>query len=420
MFGSWLSCSVRGGGATPRLSRSAFPSCLSLGELPGNLLFQAIFDNSFRSYLILRPKDKSDPDPKLTTVLLHIWPLMLLVTLANVVLLVLIAGLTGAYIFPALVLCFILNYGILRYFCRFEVGGKPEPDPESVGTEPNEDQRKRIADEEETQFFIVMAAFSSTWLPSVVGHQKMRIFLVSGITSLVSKVLLLTVAVALARSGLQTKVYKRPFLLFCFNENSTRLNEMDVVQCKMSDGNCLENYNLALEKRLLKTLTQLEEDWLTKYNKTSTFLGHIKHHKEEIDKELKGLGIGKVQQKIRICGSESTENSFQVKILAGLVVVVALAAYCTYRLHKIADYQVKRYLLRHGILLFFSTGTLHLIQTSAVLHPRQQVQGDTSLVAVRSSRRSEAAFIDRSIRYTKSSRRDRSGHRGFQRLRTRE
>ena len=342
MFGSWLSCSVRDGGATPRLSRSAFPSCLSLGELPGNLLFQAICDNSFRSYLILRPKDKSDPDPKLTTVLLHIWPLMLLVTLANVVLLVLIAGLIGAYIFPAFVLCFILNYGILRHFCRFEVGGKLEPDPEIVDTEPNEDQSKRKNNEitkEETQFFIVMAALSSTWQPSVVGHQKLRIFLVSGITSLVSKVLLLTAAVAFASSGLQTKVYKRPFLLFCFNENSTRINETNVVQCKMSDGNCLENYNMALEKRLLKTLTQLEEDWLTKYNKTKpAFLGTIKHHKEEIDKELKDLGIGKVQQKIRICGDN--ENSFQVSILAGLVVIVALAAYSTYRLHKIADYQV--------------------------------------------------------------------------------
>ena len=125
-------------------------------------MFQAIFDNSSRSYLILRPKDKSDPDPKLFTVLLHIWPLMLLVTLANIVLLVLIAGLMGAYIFPALVLCFILNCGILRHFCTLEVRGKLEPDPEIVGTEPNEDQSKSIdqeTTEQETQFFIVLGDF---------------------------------------------------------------------------------------------------------------------------------------------------------------------------------------------------------------------------------------------------------------------
>ena len=33
-----------------------------------------------RSYLILRPRNKSDPDPKLLTVLLRIWPWMFLVT----------------------------------------------------------------------------------------------------------------------------------------------------------------------------------------------------------------------------------------------------------------------------------------------------------------------------------------------------
>ena len=326
-----------------------------LGSFQVTFLFQAIFDNPSRSYLILRPKDKSDPDPKLTTVLLHIWPLMLVITLANVVLLVLIAGLIGAFIFPALILCFIFNYRALRPFCRFEVRGKLEPDPEIVGAETNEDRNKRIGHEttkDETQYFIVMAALSSTWLPCVVGHAPQRIFLVSGIASLVSKVLLLTVAVALASSGLQTHVYRRPFLLFCFNEDSTRLNETDVVQCKISDDNCLENNKMALEKRLLKTLTQLEEDLPTKYsnktergdmfqdksNKTSRFLAHIKYYKEEIDQELKDLGIGRVRQKIRIC--EDNELSFQVKILAGLVVVVALAAYSTYRLHKIADYQV--------------------------------------------------------------------------------
>ena len=82
------------------------------------LIFQMILAYSPRSYLILRPKDKSDPDPKLSTVLLHIWPLMLVVTLANIYLLVLIAGLIGVYIFPALLLCFALNFSALWYFCR--------------------------------------------------------------------------------------------------------------------------------------------------------------------------------------------------------------------------------------------------------------------------------------------------------------
>ena len=49
-----------------------------------------------RSYLILRPKSKSDPDPDLATVLLFIWPWMFLITLADLVLLAFIAGLTRA------------------------------------------------------------------------------------------------------------------------------------------------------------------------------------------------------------------------------------------------------------------------------------------------------------------------------------
>ena len=43
---------------------------------------------------------------------------MLVVTLANIYLLVLIAGLIGVYIFPALLLCFALNFSALWYFCR--------------------------------------------------------------------------------------------------------------------------------------------------------------------------------------------------------------------------------------------------------------------------------------------------------------
>ena len=43
----------------------------------------------------MRPKETSDPDPKVATVLLHIWPWMFLVTVANLVFLVFIAGISG-------------------------------------------------------------------------------------------------------------------------------------------------------------------------------------------------------------------------------------------------------------------------------------------------------------------------------------
>ena len=112
----------------------------------------------------MRPKDFSDPDPKLATVLLHIWPWMILVTLANLIFLVGIAGLAGPYIFPGLLLCYAANYAALRVFCKIEIR---TDDPEGQ----NDDFAK------ENQSFIAMAALSSLWLPSVVGPQHSKIFL---------------------------------------------------------------------------------------------------------------------------------------------------------------------------------------------------------------------------------------------------
>ena len=311
--------------------------------------------NPSRSYLILRPKDYSDPDPKLATVLLHIWPLMILVTLANLVFLVFIAGLAGPYIFPALLLCYAANYAVLRMFCKVEIRTS---DPEN----PDDGQD---AFARENQSFIAMAALSSLWLPSVVGYQQQRIFLVSSITSLTTKVLLLALAVTFASSGLQDQIHKRPFLLFCFNENSTtHLNDTGVTRCKYSEGTCGPPKNLTHEIRIANALSTVE-DTLLKYerilndildddlktkkphlndslniklNKASMFLTHIRISKADIDETLYSAGIGKVQQKVRIC--EDNETSFRLCVFSFLLVVIALAAYATYRLHRIADYRV--------------------------------------------------------------------------------
>ena len=57
-----------------------------------------------------------------------------------------------------------------------------------------------------------------------------------------------------------------------------------------------------------------------------------------MEKKVWVSGIGKEQQKIRIC--MKNETPFRLGILSGLLVVVALAVYATYRLHRIADYRV--------------------------------------------------------------------------------
>ena len=304
----------------------------------------------------MRPKDKSDPDPKLATVLLHIWPLMILVTLANLLFLVLIAGLTGWLIFPELFICYGINLSTLSFFCKVR---KPVGDPEE-GRETTED---RDTLQKETQSFIAMAALSSLWLPSVVGPQSQRIFLVSSIASLASKVLLLLVAVPLADSGLLAYVHARPFLLFCFDENSLFLRETNITRCSFSDSNCFQTRNMTREKGKVDVLGDFENvlkeydrivsnidddlkaeivetnsSFQNKLDSNSPLLGEIHRIKGNYEEELRSSGVGKVEQKIRIC--ERNETPFRLKILAGLLVVIALAAAATLRLHRIADYQV--------------------------------------------------------------------------------
>ena len=64
----------------------------------------------------------------------------------------------------------------------------------------------------------------------------------------------------------------------------------------------------------------------------------VKHLKKDVKEKLRSSNIGKVQQKIRIC--KKNEIPFRLGILSGLLVVVVLAAYAIYRLHRIADYRV--------------------------------------------------------------------------------
>jgi len=70
-----------------------------------------------RSFLIMRTADKADPDPDFTTVIIHIWPLCLVLTLAGLVLLVFLAGLIGPYIFFTLFFFFLSTYAVLSVPC---------------------------------------------------------------------------------------------------------------------------------------------------------------------------------------------------------------------------------------------------------------------------------------------------------------
>ena len=280
---------------------------------------------------------------------------MLVVTLASLYLLVLIAGLIGIYIFPALGLCFWLNYGTMKCLCK-EYKTKGKIDPEDISTEMDEDQNKE-------QSFFALAALCSMYLPSVVGNQEQQIFLVNGMSSLATKILVLILAISFAASGLQPHIHKRPFLLFCVERNSPLLNQTSIKPCSISEQNCLPIRNMTQEERFVTALNKLKNaleeydydidtidgavaaedresrDFFPK-DLTNTFplLDKIKGLKSEYEKKLDSLGIGKATQKIRIC--EEDETPLRVSILVSLLVIVTLATCATYRLHRIADYKV--------------------------------------------------------------------------------
>ena len=302
----------------------------------------------------------------MATVLLHIWPWMLIVTLASLYLLVLVAGLIGIYIFPALLCCCGLNYSSLWCLCKAlrgerDVKRKVEQNPEdSEAGIDNGENKELVSSTADFQSFLGVAAVSSMYLPSVVGQQEQKIFLVSGMTSLASKILLLVLAVTLAASGVL--IHKRPFLLFCVNQNSSLLHEEHVRECSFSEGNCFPIRNMTQEERFVAAAARLKgaleeyddivieidnavaaekrvkRDFFPKdLINTSTLLDQIIGPKSEYEKKLRFFGIGETHQKIRTC---EDETPLRLGILVSLLVIVALAAYSTYKLHRIADYQV--------------------------------------------------------------------------------
>ena len=79
--------------------------------------------------------------------LFHIWPLMLVVTLAKLVILTCAAGLLGPLIFLALALLFLINYASLYTFCKKTMeedspAYKSSEDPETLPLHQNNDGAK--------------------------------------------------------------------------------------------------------------------------------------------------------------------------------------------------------------------------------------------------------------------------------------
>ena len=296
--------------------------------------------------------------------------MMLLLTLSKLTILTLTAGLLGPYIFLSLFLLFLINYASLYTLCKKTIRGgsavyKPSEDPEAIHLLPGDEKSQQILrteeeeEKQEEESFFFMAALCSIWLPCVVGDQSRKIYLVSGVTSIVSNVLLLAIAVGLAASGLQEHVYPRPFLLYCFEKNSTLLLQEGVKQCSLSHGDCFHNKNsneMKYESALIRLYHGVQayqyvivgidnaiqsgeprkgqSTFQSQLYNATAFLGEIR---QTMEKSV--TGEGQVHQKVRVC--EDNESLFLLCLLLGLLVAIALAVFSIYMLHRIAEYEVR-------------------------------------------------------------------------------
>ena len=307
---------------------------------------------------------------------------MLVITLAQLLFLTLIAGLLGVLIFPALAFCFLVNFAALTIFCKeinqeISTDTNTDRDPENVPLQERDTQdgmtnnyqptrpqgpANRAAGKEESFFFI--AALCSIWLPSVVGQHR-KIFLVSGLTSLICKLILLTIALTLSESGLQGHVYERPLLLFCFKENEL---PDGVTSCRgfFGEGSCFSNTNNTVtnEVKFLDAVTKLGDafsayedevaqidaskakqgnaenanSFKNRLQQGRAFLTEIEEWRTEISEKLQSANVGHIQQRVRVC--EEDEIVFFLCLLLGVLTATVSTILATWSLHKRADYKV--------------------------------------------------------------------------------
>ena len=168
---------------------------LCTGHFPISIVFSTIVSvltlswGASRAFFVERVLGQADPDPAVTMVLLRVFPLMVVVVVNSMVDWIAIAGLIGVWVFPALVINFATTYSVVRTV--------------TINVEKNST--------------VLKASLYSLWLPSIIGEHP-KTFIVSAITTLVTKLLMLIVSVLYSLSGVQLFIHPRPFLLYCVDE----------------------------------------------------------------------------------------------------------------------------------------------------------------------------------------------------------
>ena len=336
-----------------------------------------------------RGEDEADPGPDVLMAGLRVFPLMVLMTTNSLFTSVLLGGLLGGWIFLVLSFNFGFNYTRVKYLTikaekqknkggshdqtRSENVEKFEQDvtelttikesntshqtnDEASGQETTSNLAERSKegnnvknmeegfqerealiprqefgitkkrDEKATKessgtkdtkkgFFPLKSALTALWLPSVVGDNKCM-FMASVKITLLSKILGLTVAITLALFGHQQSVNPHAFLLWC--EKRSDWTEESV-------GNL--------------TLCSFwgDTDFTSCFDSNGT----------------------RVEQKLRVCGTDAEENILRLCLLAAVILSNCLAFAAALWLNKIKNY----------VELFKATKTLlWFIPTNPVVH----------------------------------------------------
>ena len=269
---------------------------LCTGHFPKEIIISTVVSllslawGASRAYFIERSLDVADPDPALPMVALRVFPMMLFIVVNSLANWVAIAGMLGPWIFPALLVTFTTTYTLVRTFTR----------------KWNKETKK------EEEFFLLKTSIYALWLPSIIGDHPYS-FLVSTITTLVTKILTLIVARIYAYSGLLQNINPHPTLLWC--------------EDKWEDENV---GNLTL----------------------CSFGGDITNFPNKcFDPSQEGV------QKLRVCDSD--ESTFQVSLLCAFVLTNCLSLGASLWLNKISNY----------LELFKATkALLWFIPTNPVVH----------------------------------------------------
>ena len=86
---------------------------------------------------------------------------------------------------------------------------------------------------------------------------------------------------------------------------------------------------------------------MTEFEHQLPNLENIQKLKKEVKQKIYNLGVSRLVQKVRVCSKRTNEffrikneNLFRIGTLIVILLLVAIAAWATYRLHKIASYKV--------------------------------------------------------------------------------